>query len=155
MISSQVACVNFLLPLAGIPGALTAAMRALDADVRAVVDIQHEGRTSPVKFEWIGVPHSLEKGTVKGAQNTSIDAFLVAETASGRRRAYLLEWKYVERYLTTKPRSKGEGRAGDTRRRRYVPLYCAPFSSFNLAAAPDLDDFLYEPFYQIAMSRFQ
>ena len=54
MISSQVACVNFLLPLAGIPGALTAAMRALDADVRAVVDIQHEGRTSPVKFEWIG-----------------------------------------------------------------------------------------------------
>ena len=57
MASSQVACVNFLLPLAGIPGALSAALQALDSDVRAVVDIQHEGRTSPGGVRVAG--HSL------------------------------------------------------------------------------------------------
>ena len=153
MASSQVACVNFLPPLAGIPGALTAVLRALDGDVRVVVDIHHDGRTSPVEFEWLGIPRSLEGGTTRGAQNTSVDAFLVAETVSGRRRAYLLEWKYVERYLGTRPDFKGEGRAGDTRRLRYDAPYLSSFSSFDPAAAPDLDDFLYEPFYQIMRQR--
>ena len=153
MASSQVSCVNFLLPLAGIPGALTAVMRALDDDVRSVVDIQFETRTSPVEFEWIGVPHSLEKGTTRGAHNTSVDAFLVADTAAGRRRAYLLEWKYVERYLSGSPKFKGEGRPGDTRRLRYTGLFQASHSSFNPAVVPDLDDFLYEPFYQVMRLR--
>ena len=153
MASSQVACVNFLLPLAAIPGALTAALRSLDGDVRSVVDIRQGGLSSPVEFEWLGIPHSLEGGNIRGAQNTSVDAFLVAETASGSRRAYLLEWKYVEQYLATKANFKGEGKAGDTRRRRYQHIFHAPFSSFNPAAAPELDDFLYEPFYQIMRQR--
>ena len=153
MASSQVACVNFLLPLAGIPGGLTAVLRSLDGDVRAVVDIHHEGRTSLVEFEWLGIPSSLEGGTTRGAQNTSIDALLVAETTTGRRRAYLLEWKYLERYLSSKPKFKGEGTKGDTRRLIYVERYRASFSSFNPATAPDLDDFLYEPFYQIMRQR--
>ena len=153
MASSQVACVNFLLPLAAIPGALTAALRSLDNDVRSVVDIRHGGLSSPVEFEWLGIPHSLEGGNTRGALNTSIDAFLLAETSSGGRRAYLLEWKYVEQYLATRADFKGEGKAGDTRRRRYQHLFRAPFSSFNPAAAPELDDFLYEPFFQIMRQR--
>ena len=153
MASSQVACVNFLLPLARIPGALSAALHALDGDVRAVVEIHHECRISPVEFEWLGVPHSLERGRTRGAQNTSVDAFLVAETTAGRRRAYLLEWKYIEQYQSTRPEFKGEGRSGDTRRRRYGEPFRAPYSAFNPDAAPDLDDFLYEPFYQIMRQR--
>ena len=153
MASSQVACVNFLLPLAGISGALVAALCALDDDVRVVVDIAHDRRVTPVEFEWLGLPHSLEGGGTRGTQNTSVDAFLVAETASGRRRAYLMEWKYVEQYLRTRPEFKGTGKAGDTRRRRYADAYRAPFSSFNHETAPDLDDFLYEPFYQIMRQR--
>ena len=35
MVSSQVACVNFLLPLAGIPGGLVAAIRSIDDVSRA------------------------------------------------------------------------------------------------------------------------
>ena len=153
MASSQVACVNFLLPLAAIPGALSAVVRSLDDDVRAVVDIPHEGRSSQVEFEWLGLPRSLEGGTTRGAQNTSVDAFLIAETITGRRRAYLLEWKYVEQYLRTRPEFKGDGKSGDTRRRRYTTPYHAAFSSFNPDTAPDMDDFLYEPFYQIMRQR--
>ena len=153
MASSQVACVNFLLPLARIPGVLLSALRSLDDDVVDVVDISHNGHTSPVEFEWIGLGHSLEGSRIRGSQNTSIDAFLVAETRQGKRRAYLLEWKYVERYLRGKPEFKGEGTKGDTRRLRYAERYRASFSSFNPATAPDLDDFLYEPFYQIMRQR--
>ena len=153
MASSQVACVNFLLPLAGIPGALLSVLRALDDDVVDVVNISHDGHLSAVEFEWIGQGLSMEGGRTRGSQNTSIDAFLVAETREGRRRAYLLEWKYVERYLSAKPEFKGEGTEGDTRRLRYAERYRASFSSFNPAAAPNLDDFLYEPFYQIMRQR--
>ena len=153
MISSQVACANFLLPLAGIPGALLSALRTLDDDIVDVVNISHDGHTSGVEFEWIGLGRSLEGGRTRGSQNTSIDAFLVAETRAGRRRAYLLEWKYAERYLSTRPEFKGEGTKGDTRRRRYAERYRASFSSFNPATAPELDDFLYEPFYQIMRQR--
>ena len=153
MASSQVACINFLLPLAGISGALASALQVLDGDVSAVVGITHDGHTSPVEFEWLGIPRSLEGGRTRGANNTSIDAFMVAETTSGRRRAYLLEWKYVEQYQATKPAFKGDGRAGDTRRLRYAELFRAEYSAFNLDAVPDLDDFLYEPFYQIMRQR--
>ena len=149
MTSSQVACVNFLMPLASIPGALSSVLRTLDDDVVDIVDIPHEGRAALIEFEWIGLGRSLEGGTSRGAHNTSIDAFLVAQTRAGRRRAYLLEWKYLERYLSGDPEFKGEGTRGDRRRRRYAERYYAPFASFNPAAAPNLDDFLYEPFYQI------
>ena len=153
MASSQVACINFLLPLAGIPGALASVLQVLDGDVSAVVDISHEGHTSLVEFEWLGIPRSLEGGSTRGANNTSVDAFLVAELVSGGRRAYLLEWKYVEQYHTTKPAFKGDGRAGDTRRLRYAEPFRTEYSAFNPDAVPDLDDFLYEPFYQIMRQR--
>ena len=153
MASSQVACVNFLLPLAGIPGALLSVLRSLDDDVVDIVNIPHEGHPSPVEFEWIGLGQSLEGGRTRGSQNTSIDAFLIAETRSGRRRAYLVEWKYVEQYLSARPDFKGEGTAGDTRRLRYAERYRASFSSFDPATAPELDDFFYEPFYQIMRQR--
>ena len=153
MASSQVACVNFLLPLAGIPGALLSVLRSLDDDVVDIVNIPHEWHASPVEFEWIGLGQSLEGGRTRGSQNTSIDAFLIAETRSGRRRAYLVEWKYVEQYLSARPDFKGEGTAGDTRRLRYAERYRASFSSFDPATAPELDDFFYEPFYQIMRQR--
>ena len=93
MASSQVACVNVLLPLAGIPGALSAALRVLDGYVRGIVNIQHEGCASRVEFEWLGIPDSLVAGRARGAQNTSAAAFLVAETTAGRRLAHLLKWR--------------------------------------------------------------
>ena len=148
MASSQIACVNFLLPLVDIPGALTAVLQAIDGDVTGVVDIEHEGTSSPVELEWIGLDHALEGPSVKsrGANSTSVDAFMVAETPGGRR-AYLMEWKYVEEYRTE---DKGAGRSGETRRRRYAHLY-KESPSFNDKVP--FDAWLFEPFYQILRLR--
>ena len=148
MASSQIACVNFLLPLIDIPGALTAVLKAIDDDVTGVVDIEHEGTSSPVELEWIGLGHALEGPGVKsrGANSTSVDAFMVAETQAGRR-AYLMEWKYVEDYWTD---DKGQGRQGETRRKRYAHLY-EKSPSFNRKVP--FDAWLFEPFYQILRLR--
>ena len=148
MASSQIACVNFLLPLIDIPGALTAMLQAIDDDVTGVVAIEHQETSSPVELEWIGLDHALEGPGVKsrGANSTSVDAFVVAETPGGRR-AYLMEWKYVEEYRTE---DKGEGRQGETRRRRYADLY-EKSPSFN--GKVPFDAWLFEPFYQILRLR--
>ena len=148
MASSQIACVNFLLPLVDIPGALTAVLQAIDDDVTGVIAIEHQGTPSPVELEWIGLDHALEGPGVKsrGANSTSVDAFMVAETPAGRR-AYLMEWKYVEEYRTE---DKGQGRQGETRRRRYARLY-EESPSFNRKVP--FDAWLFEPFYQILRLR--
>lgn len=150
MASSQVACVNFMLPLREINGALVAMLRAIDGDVLKVVDIEHKGNVSPVEFEWIGCGGPLEHGAAptRGANTTSVDAFMVADTANGRR-AYLLEWKYVEEYR--KDVDLGNGRSGETRLRRYMDLYDEEDSAFN--GSVPITYLLYEPFYQLMRQR--
>jgi hypothetical protein len=152
MASSQIACVNFLLPLAGTPGALASVLRSIDDDVREVVPMDYTVRgtgspvSSPVEFEWVGRDSCLEGGPgTRGANTTSADALIVAVTETGARRAYLLEWKYVEEY--EKGESLGEGKSGETRRRRYSALYAAADSRFT--GKVPLDEMLFEPFYQI------
>ena len=110
--SSQVACINFLLPLAPVPEALAAIVAAIDHDDIAVTEITdpRSGTSSPVEFEWIGLDHSLEgpSHTTRGANTTSVDAFIIAETRTGRC-AYLIEWKYVEEYRRKVSRRRERG----------------------------------------------
>jgi hypothetical protein len=150
--SSQLACVNFLLPLEPHTEVLTAILRSLDDDVATVDDIEYRATSgaivrSRVEFEWVGEGKSLE-GTPtnsRGANVTSVDALLVGRTATGTKRAYLFEWKYSEKYEPDV--SKGEGPAGDTRRSRYDGLYHAPGSPFDTKIP--LDAWLYDPLYQL------
>ena len=82
----------------------------------------------------------------RGANTTSIDALLVAETASGRR-AYLIEWKYVEEY---RGRYLGDGSKGATRLERYSEAYAeSPF----LPDSTPVTAWFYEPFYQMMRQR--
>jgi len=139
--SSQVACANFLLPLASHRAALMAALRTLDVDVQDVLPIEHQGRMSLVELEWVGAEQTLEPLPYKrGANRTSTDAFVLARIPGGRR-AYLLEWKYVEE---GEDEDKGEGTSGDTRRERYGAL----FRESGLFRV-DLDEALHEPVYQL------
>ena len=152
MASSQVACVNFLLPLAKIDAALLAVLRAIDDDVRDIVPICHEGNTTPVEFEWIGLDRSLEGKTTRGAKTTNVDTFIVAETEKGYR-AYLMEWKYTEgeTYLSTKPKYRGEGYRKDRQLKGYTHLYYADSSSFDNNIP--MTELLYDPFDQIMRNR--
>ena len=150
--SSQIACVNFLLPLAQTPEALLAILRKIDADVIRVEMLEYQSRdtgvalVSPVEFEWVGLGSCLEGGAgTRGSNTTSVDALMVGTTKAGTRRAYLFEWKYVEEYVGAE--YLGEGKSGDTRRRRYAGRYAAPDSRFN--GKIPLDELFYEPFYQI------
>ena len=53
----------------------------------------------------------------------------------------------MERYRSGRPRSQGEGRSGETRRKRYDQGFLGPLSCLDPATAPVLDDFCYYPFY--------
>jgi len=150
--SSQIACVNFLLPLAGTPKALLAILRHIDMDVVGVEMLKYPSHdaatplTSPVEFEWVGLKSCLEGGSgTRGVNTTSVDALMVGLTAKGTKRAYLFEWKYVEEYKGAE--YLGEGKSGETRRRRYAGRYAAANSRFN--GKISLDELFYEPFYQI------
>lgn len=144
--SSQICCVNFLLPLANVPGALAELLRVIDSDVVDVVPICHNGLCTPVEFEWIGSTGSLEgSACTRGANVTSADAFAIGKTDRGISRGYLFEWKYVEDYKIGE--YKGSGSAGNTRFSRYLPLYHATDSPFNGSVL--FEHLLYEPFYQL------
>ena len=121
-------------------------LRAIDGDVKDIADIHHEGKVSPVEFEWIGLEHSLEGVSTRGSRNTSVDALVVADTGAGRR-AYLIEWKYVE----NDGKYKGAGGSGETRRIRYSARYSDESSSFS--GMVPMDELLYEPFYQLMRFR--
>ncbi|MDE0238916.1 MAG: hypothetical protein OXQ84_01780 [bacterium] len=150
MASSQVSCLNFVLPLAGIEKGLQALLAAIDDDVTDVVTIEDPttAAASRVEFEWIGLGHALEgeSETRRGEFSTSVDAFLVAQTRTGRR-AYLLEWKYTEFYGNN---DMGRGRKGWTRRSRYGKPYAV---SPSFREQVPLDAWLHEPFYQIMRQR--
>jgi hypothetical protein len=67
MLSSQISCVNFFMPLARNPAALLALLRAVDDDVTELVPINHQGRTALVEFEWVGVDGPLEPASSSAA----------------------------------------------------------------------------------------
>ena len=149
--SSQIACVNFLLPLARDPGALLSFIRLIDPAVIAVEPIPDpQGAAAElVEFEWVGWSAPIEGGRIsRGAMQTSADAVVLGRTAGGVR-AFVFEWKYCEEYL--RPSDKGAGSSGDTRRRRYQGRYAAPDSAFR--GDVPLDEFLFEPFYQLMRLR--
>jgi hypothetical protein len=149
--SSQVACVNFLLPLAESQEGVNALMRRLDATSQLPASIRYNqdglALSSLVELEWVGLTKSLEATDprIRGANTTSADALLVADLPSGGRRAYLIEWKFVEEYKADE--DLGEGSGGATRRARYRQMFSASGSPFTSDLS--IDDWLYEPFYQI------
>ena len=148
--SSQVSCVNFLLPLAGVRGALVALLRAIDPRVAEVLPLRYAGLSSPVEFEWTGFRTTLEgRPPTRGALVTSADALIVARKQRGGRCAYLFEWKCVEAYPVGK--WLGHGSSGRTRLGRYSSPYATEGSSFT--GAFPLGYLLYEPLYQLTRLR--
>ncbi|RWK85301.1 MAG: hypothetical protein EOR52_27735 [Mesorhizobium sp.] len=150
-LSSQVCCLNFLMPLATRPDILAKLVQAViggDLPEMQVVENGPDGKPWFVGFEWIGRKDYLNEwpraGLPKrGANVTSADAVLRFRQDS-RVETLLVEWKYTEVYgKPPEPEREAE------RLRRYQNIAFRPSGPLRSDAGLKLTDLFWEPFYQL------
>jgi hypothetical protein len=158
-LSSQVCCLNFLMPLATRPDALSRVIaNALGIEPPEMLEIECGPGGEPwfIGFEWIGEKDYLKEGRAfsartRGANVTSSDAILRFRHAS-RIETLLIEWKYTETYGAPIPNKVREGAAqtpNKVRTSRYSELMFAPNGPIRDDLNLKLEDFFWEPFYQL------
>jgi hypothetical protein len=136
LLSSQIACLNHLYALRQRPELAKAVLHAIDHEVTAA-EVVDDGY---VEFEFIGTKQYMkERSFSRGANCTSVDAFMIGRDIDGSRRAFLIEWKYTE---SCEPEDK------------YIPRRSEVYDSVILAtdspfAHVDPKAFYFEPFYQL------
>ncbi len=146
-LSSQIMCVNLLMPFAQRPELLKDVMsRALGRPVGRMLPI--EDGPHYVGFEWTGLKDYLgEWGksgkATRGANATSADAVVRFE-AEGRVETLLIEWKYTESYGTLP-----EARREAERTRRYVAKAFHPDGPLRAGLDIEVRDLFWEPAYQL------
>ena len=151
-LSSQVCCVNFLLPFADKPDLLARWIAHVTGETVAEVLPVERGRAGGhwfVSFEWIGdVDHLNEAkpGTQRkrGANATAADGAVLYRTADGDTNLLLIEWKYTEKYGQPL-----DPKGNETRRSRYESIWRAPNGPIRVDVEVTLDSFFWEPFYQM------
>lgn len=149
-LSSQVCCLNFLMPLAERPDVLaTLVAAALKIAPPKMLEVEQgpDGRPWFVGFEWNGRVDYLQEAKrgvrTRGANSTSADAVVRFVNAS-EVETLLIEWKYTESYGPP-INPKGNG----TRKNRYQHLAFSTGGPIRSDLGLTLEDFFYEPFYQL------
>lgn len=150
-LSSQVCCLNFLMPLATRPEVLSCLIgEALGIDPPQMLEVETGAFGQPwfVGFEWIGRENYLGEWPkagrpTRGANATSADA-IVRFRHAGRNETLLIEWKYTERYGAPIPPAGNATRTG-----RYAHLAFAPDGPIRADLGLTVEDFYWEPFYQL------
>ena len=139
---------NALAPFLHLPEALADLLRLFFPDLAHVLPVEEDRF---IAFEFIDPDNLLGEvpklGTVRhrGAGNTSLDAAILYETQAGDRVLLLLEWKYSESYPSVYKRFRTDG---TDRVEPYRHLFHGPLSPFNLEIAGQIEDYMYEPYYQ-------
>ncbi|MFC7738941.1 hypothetical protein ACFQX4_24820 [Roseomonas sp. GCM10028921] len=150
-LSSQVSCLNFLMPLATRPKLLARVIgEALNLPSPTMLEIERgpDGRPWFVGFEWIGRADYLNEAgrsgaRTRGANATSADA-VVRFDNQGRIETVLIEWKYTESYGAPIPPNGNKVRLS-----RYSDLVFAPVGPVRADLGLAIGDFFWEPFYQL------
>jgi len=150
-LSSQVCCLNFLMPLAHDPAALARVVgQALDIAPPEMLPMEQDeaGRDWYVAFEWIGERDYLNEAgkngaRTRGANATSTDA-AVRFRSNGRIEIALIEWKFTESYGAPIPPA-----GNPTRVQRYSDIAFAPAGPIRNDLGLSVADFFWEPFYQM------
>ena len=147
--SSQVQCVNALMPFVNDAEALKALFGAVLPIGEVLAFGDPDAPDDRVVFEWIGLDDHLHEGKgdgkarTRGANTTSVDAAIRYATPDGEIEIALIEWKYTESYLNPHPTPNNAANA--TRRARYAPLWGSVVRTDLL----ELADLFVEPFYQL------
>lgn len=150
-LSSQVCCLNFLMPLSTQPRLLERIIAAaLSLEAITVLPVStHPGEPPQhIEFEWIGEANYLGewpsgRKPTRGANVTSADAAIRFEH-KGVIQTVLIEWKYTESY------GQPLGEKGNvTRLGHYRNRFRAPYGPIDWRHEVQLDDFSWEPFYQM------
>ncbi|RST83459.1 hypothetical protein EJC49_22475 [Aquibium carbonis] len=150
-LSSQAACLNFLMPLATRPDVLARLVQSAvggELPEMLAVEAGPDGEPWFVGFEWIGREDYLNEWPRsgqprRGANVTSADAILRYRQA-GRIETLLVEWKYTESYGAP-PEQKREAE----RLRRYQKIIFSPFGPLRSDAGLKPADLFWDPFYQL------
>jgi hypothetical protein len=141
LLSSQIACVNHLYHLRQRKDLVTAILKNIDSRI-VEAEIIDDGY---VEFEVIGKCKNYlnEAQHTRGANSTSIDAFMVGKKTDGKNVLFLIEWKYTEFYEKDKSLLVPA-------REIYIPLllnYESPIKQDF--AKVKFEPLYYEPFYQL------
>lgn len=151
-LSSQVCCINFLLPMAHKPDVLARwVSHVLGIGKVEMLPVERRlGEDWFVAFEWIGEVDYLNEGgkegkRKRGANATAADAAIKFREANGDITLLLIEWKYTEEY---RGHRLSEDRRG-TRIKRYNDIAFFPDGPIDPATKLTLADFFHEPFYQL------
>jgi len=147
--SSQVFAVNLLFPFINNPDALANALRPHFPDIAHMIPVEDKRY---IAFEWIGKTNYLHEESKigesrkRGAGNTSIDAMMMYETDTHEKVMLLIEMKYSESYGVSYKRFRSDG---SDRIDSYEDFFYDLSSPIDRSIAPNLEDFLFEPFYQL------
>lgn len=142
LLSSQICCVNFLMPFVSRPKALAELVRPIYGQVE-MLPIED---ANFVAFEWIGGDYLNESRNgvrTRGANCTSADA-AIKFCQNGRTHIVLIEWKYTEFYRSSPSASAEAERVRRYRDRTFAPD--GPLKNTDLFQLPDL---FWEPSYQL------
>lgn len=154
MCSSQVACINFLFPLADKPGEPVNLLKPVFPQIDHMIPVE-DGLY--VSFEWIGEENYLGERVSKngnrtrGANFTSADAIVMFEDQDKKRQAVLIEWKYTESYGSN---YLGIANSGTDRRKIYQHLFDDVNCVVDMDLLQGIDALFYEPFYQFMRQQF-
>jgi hypothetical protein len=151
-LSSQVCCVNFLMPMADQLDVLArwvGHVLGIEPPEMLPIEMGRAGRNWYVAFEWIGEVDYLNEGDgngrrKRGANATAADAAVMFR-AGGKTHLLLIEWKYTESYGGHR---LSEDRRG-TRLSRYGDIAFQPQGPIRADLGLTLADFFHEPFYQL------
>tara|TARA_R100001369_G_scaffold85859_1_gene119871 strand:- start:680 stop:1660 length:981 start_codon:yes stop_codon:yes gene_type:complete len=151
-LSSQVACLNFLMPLAVRSDLLANCMAsALGEPIEEMLPVESTEDGTPlfVGFEWPGLKDYLGESGGKvprrGANATNADA-IVRFKRGGKIETVLIEWKYIESYGAT-PKSWSD--RNHVRLGRYKDHVFAPNGPIRSDCSLEVEDFFHEPVYQM------
>jgi hypothetical protein len=152
LLSSQVCCLNFLMPFSYEPEALAKLLLPVigpGAEMQSFPANDVPCRPTFVAFEWTGHGSYLNEvraggKLTRGANCTSADA-AVMFTQAGRREMLLIEWKYTEAYGAA---LTGGVEANRTRESRYQKITFEPDGPIYSDLGLSVQSFFYEPFYQ-------